>query len=106
MTLVAFSGPSRGRDPVAAACGIITVAFGEPMPSAWCHYCGGPGANTRDHVVARAHGGSNSWWNLVPAHGACNRKKGASNTACWCAFCDRAKYLHGQRRKAKMRLER
>lgn len=99
MSLVPFVEPERTRDPVAATCGIITVSFGEPIPSAWCHYCGRPGANTRDHVVARSRGGANSWWNLVPAHEDCNRKKGSSSGVCDCAFCDRAKYLHGQRRR-------
>lgn len=101
MTLIAFIAPSRERDPVAAACGIITVKFGEPMPSAWCHYCGKVGADTRDHVVARSRGGSDAWWNLVPAHGKCNRSKSDRSTVCECTFCDRAKYLHSLRRKTR-----
>lgn len=102
MSLVPFVEPVRKRDPVAAACGIITVSFNAPMPSAWCHYCGGPGADTRDHVVARSRGGSNSWWNLVPAHESCNRKKGSGSTICACAFCERAKYLYGRRVRAML----
>ncbi len=92
--------PDRRGDAVAAALGIITVRFGEPMPSAWCHYCGREGADTRDHVVARARGGSNAWWNLVPAHKACNAAKRDGSGYCSCAFCTRARDLNSVLRKA------
>lgn len=41
-----------------------------------CDYCGGP-ANTVDHVVAVARGGTSDRANLVPACWPCNRSKGA-----------------------------
>ncbi|WP_432536864.1 HNH endonuclease [Kineococcus arenarius] len=43
-----------------------------------CHLCGLPGADEVDHVVPVALGGAE--WdpvNLAPAHGGCNRRKGA-----------------------------
>lgn len=34
-----------------------------------CHMCGHPGADTVDHLVPLAHGGTNTYDNLRPAHG-------------------------------------
>lgn len=54
-------------------------------PGVRCHYCGAvlgkPGRNlphsfSRDHIVPRSRGGSNSASNLVPACRACNLDKG------------------------------
>lgn len=42
-----------------------------------CQYCNSPGPNlTIDHVIARRHGGEDSWENLVAACVSCNSKKG------------------------------
>lgn len=41
-----------------------------------CHYCKRDGVSlTRDHVIARARGGTNSYQNLVPSCVNCNRRK-------------------------------
>jgi 5-methylcytosine-specific restriction endonuclease McrA len=43
-----------------------------------CSICGGDGADTVDHIVARVHGGD--IWdreNLAAAHKSCNSRKGA-----------------------------
>ncbi|MDR2195719.1 MAG: HNH endonuclease, partial [Gallionellaceae bacterium] len=45
-----------------------------------CAYCGQifPRSKlTRDHIVARSRGGTNSWMNCVTACQACNQAKGA-----------------------------
>jgi 5-methylcytosine-specific restriction enzyme A len=42
-----------------------------------CYLCGLPGADTADHVVAKARGGSDDPSNLRAAHRACNSAKGA-----------------------------
>ena len=52
-----------------------------------CHYCGTDPGGTVDHVVPLAHGGPWAHWNLVPACGPCNNRKGDSRTTCECAFC-------------------
>lgn len=41
-----------------------------------CHICGLPGADTADHLVPRAKGGTNHPSNLAAAHRACNSRKG------------------------------
>jgi 5-methylcytosine-specific restriction endonuclease McrA len=41
-----------------------------------CQYCGTRRDLTIDHVVPRAKGGSDSWFNLVTACKRCNAKKG------------------------------
>jgi 5-methylcytosine-specific restriction protein A len=41
-----------------------------------CHICGLPGADTRDHVLPLAAGGTNDPSNVLPAHRACNSRKG------------------------------
>lgn len=50
-----------------------TVLAGNPA----CAICGRPGADTVDHVTPVAMGGDNELANLRPAHGWCNRSKGA-----------------------------
>lgn len=35
-----------------------------------CAYCGGPGADTVDHVLPRSQGGQSTWENSVAAHGS------------------------------------
>jgi 5-methylcytosine-specific restriction endonuclease McrA len=51
----------------------------------YCHLCGKPFNDPRDpavldHVIPRAHGGSDDETNLLPAHRSCNGKKGAGIT--------------------------
>lgn len=41
-----------------------------------CHYCGGLGADSADHVMPRARGGLDEMGNLVAAHLRCNKAKG------------------------------
>ena len=40
-----------------------------------CYLCGLPGANSVDHVIPHAQGGSDGMENLKAAHMACNEKK-------------------------------
>lgn len=42
-----------------------------------CYLCGGPGADTADHVIPLARGGTNTRANMRAAHRACNGRKGA-----------------------------
>jgi 5-methylcytosine-specific restriction protein A len=41
----------------------------------YCFWCGLPGADTTDHVIAKNHGGSDDPSNLVAAHRVCNGRK-------------------------------
>ena len=41
-----------------------------------CWRCGRGGATTADHIIPRAHGGSDAPANLAAAHDKCNRDKG------------------------------
>ena len=65
---------------------------GRKMPSGWrktrllviardngiCHICGLFGADSVDHVIPHAKGGTDEMTNLKAAHKACNEKKRAS----------------------------
>lgn len=42
-----------------------------------CHLCGKPGADSVDHLVPVAHGGTDEVTNLAAAHKACNSSRGA-----------------------------
>jgi 5-methylcytosine-specific restriction endonuclease McrA len=46
-----------------------------------CHYCGNPGANEVDHVIARVNGGGDEMDNLVACCRLCNLKKGKKEQA-------------------------
>lgn len=60
-----------------------------PLPRGWaktrlrilvraggrCYLCGELGADTVDHVIAAAHGGSDNDSNLKAAHESCHRRK-------------------------------
>ncbi len=46
-----------------------------------CHYCGNPGANEVDHVIARVNGGGDEMSNLVACCRQCNLKKGKKEQA-------------------------
>lgn len=41
-----------------------------------CHLCGKPGADTVDHLIPQALGGSHEADNLAPAHRRCNSSRG------------------------------
>jgi len=43
-----------------------------------CWLCGGLGANSVDHIIARANGGTNDDSNLRAAYSVCNSRKGIS----------------------------
>lgn len=43
-----------------------------------CYICGGPGAMSVDHVIARYNGGTDDDSNLAAAHSLCNSRKGIS----------------------------
>lgn len=48
-----------------------------------CHLCGQPGADSADHLVPRAHGGSDRMDNLAAVHHnaepRCNRHRGTGD---------------------------
>jgi 5-methylcytosine-specific restriction endonuclease McrA len=44
------------------------VLHGSPI----CHWCKVNPATTADHLIPKAHGGTDEVWNLVPACGPCN----------------------------------
>jgi hypothetical protein len=44
-----------------------------------CWLCGEPGATTADHRVPRSRGGDDELTNLMPAHRACNGRRGNTN---------------------------
>lgn len=69
-----------------------------------CHYCGLPGANTRDHIIPRSRGGPSDTWNLVPACERCNHAKGAKWPHCRCAKCKRAMWIYGLLKAGRMDL--
>lgn len=48
-----------------------------------CHLCGKPGANTIDHIIPRALGGTDELDNLRPAHKRCNSSRGAMPLDQW-----------------------
>jgi len=54
----------------------------------YCWICGRPFTDPNDppvadHVIPRAHGGSDSIGNLAPAHRSCNGRKGATLAGIW-----------------------
>ena len=46
-----------------------------------CALCGGPNANSADHITPLMHGGDHSLENLQPAHLKCNSARGARDQA-------------------------
>lgn len=48
-----------------------------------CHLCGRLGANSADHVIPRARGGSDALENLRPAHRRCNSARQDMPLAEW-----------------------
>lgn len=63
-----------------------------------CHLCGMPGADTADHILPRALGGTDDLDNLRPAHKSCNSSRGAMLIAEW-----RARHPLPRRAKASRR---
>jgi len=97
-------------DALAAQVGIPRLSMSLPMPVGLrCHYCGsgsrggvgltGRKATTRDHIVPVAAGGSNQWWNLVPACAECNQAKGDAAPDCTCGYCTRSVSVHAKMRE-------
>lgn len=48
-----------------------------------CHLCRRPGADTADHLIPRASGGTDALDNLRPAHKSCNSARGDRSLAEW-----------------------
>ncbi len=46
-----------------------------------CTYCGAPGANHCDHIVAKVDGGGDEMENLTTSCAACNQRKGRQSVA-------------------------
>jgi len=44
-----------------------------------CHLCGKPGANSADHLIPVAQGGTDHPTNLAAAHLQCNKIRGTRN---------------------------
>lgn len=51
-----------------------------------CHLCGGPGADTADHLTPRSKGGTDALTNLEPAHMSCNRARSDMDLTAWRAL--------------------
>ena len=83
--------PAPGRAPVCARCGhrhlealpcwagryvgeiraLVIAVYGDT-----CCHCGRPGARSVEHVTPRAMRGTDAIGNLLPAHLACNLRRG------------------------------
>lgn len=48
-----------------------------------CHLCGGPGADSADHLIPRSKGGGHELANRRPAHASCNRARSDMDLAEW-----------------------
>lgn len=90
-------------DPLAIRYNIPRLSFEIRMPVGYdCHYCGKTrGGVTRDHIVPDSQGGSNSWFNLVPACQSCQNKKADGVGDCKCLYCLRSRKLHAEAEKAR-----
>jgi 5-methylcytosine-specific restriction endonuclease McrA len=67
-----------------------------------CWICSNPGADTIDHAVPRARGGTDEDANLRAAHGSCNYRRGSGKTP---KFID-GLLIHGLRPPETERLSR
>ncbi|SDH55227.1 HNH endonuclease [Microbacterium sp. 77mftsu3.1] len=95
------AAPVAETDQVLARAPFPALSMNRQMlRNLFCHYCMRE-ATTRDHVVAKARHGVNSYFNLVPACGPCNSTRGSSPSGCSCEFCTRARWLFdmGHRRR-------
>ena len=54
----------------------VTVLYFTLHPLRVCYLCGKSGADTLDHIIARADGGTDELENLRPAHRSCNSSRG------------------------------
>lgn len=86
------------NDELAKRYRIPRLSMAMRMPVGYdCHYCGKVrGGTTRDHIVPDSRGGSNAWFNLVPACVDCQRKKADKVGDCDCLYCLRARKLHAE----------
>lgn len=88
------------NDELAKRYGIPRLSFMMRMPVGYkCHYCDKAGT-TRDHIVPDSKGGSNLWFNLVPACVDCQRKKADGVGDCDCMYCLRSRKLHAEAENA------
>lgn len=67
-----------GGRKVAALTALVLSTYGTS-----CHLCGGPGANSSDHVVPRSKGGGHDLSNLRPSHRGCNIARGDLDLDQW-----------------------
>lgn len=82
------------NDPLARVSNVVVTPLSYLFPEGLeCHYCIVREATTRDHIVPRAKGGTDAWWNLVPSCVPCNRAKSDRMPDCACAYCQRAIFL-------------
>lgn len=90
------------NDELAKRYNIPRLSMEVRMPVGYdCHYCGGVGKGvTRDHIVPDSRGGSNMWFNLVPACQKCQNEKADGVGDCDCLYCLRARKLHAEAEKA------
>lgn len=63
---------ARGYDPTYRANRTLLLAGNPP-----CALCGGPDADTADHIIPTSKGGTGDIDNLRPAHKRCNSARGA-----------------------------
>lgn len=66
------------------ASGFVAKQMLEGIQSADCFYCGRASSRMEaDHLIPIERGGTNIWWNLVPACRSCNRKKNDQDPLLW-----------------------
>lgn len=67
------------------------------MQAEHCHYCNASGRHARmtwDHIVPKARGGKDNFWNRVRACEKCNQAKGCEMPTCHCPKCSEAVERH------------
>lgn len=69
-----------------------------------CHYCNERPGVTTDHIVPRAFGGPDAFWNFVPSCPTCNLEKGSTWPTCPCDKCVDAvdRFLADDKRKQRV----
>jgi 5-methylcytosine-specific restriction endonuclease McrA len=66
--------PSKYQRRLGKGYRINRAAILEGSPN--CAICGGPGADTADHILPLSKGGTSALSNLRPAHLSCNARRG------------------------------